>query len=410
MKISISDEDSAWYGCLATQHYVGPVGFKALLEAAGSAQAVYSHSESGLKALFPKINSVMAASIAQGPDFKAWEALVRECERLAIRMTAPVWDGFPEVLRALGAPPPLLYMRGAWVDADARAVALVGTRHPTDYGAEAARVLARDLCAAGFTVVSGLARGIDTAAHEGCLSTGGRTIAVIGCGLDVPYPPENEALRDRIAGCGAVISEHPPGTQPQRMHFPRRNLIISALSRAVVVVEAGEKSGALITAEQAQKQGRVLFAVPGSMFNPLARGSHALLRAGAALAASAEDVVLVLEGALQARPVQPPVPKSDPVLLKEDATVSGGKKRAWKKSVQAASVDPMEPVEPADPVLRLWSGDEACGLDALAARAVAENLWSAERAPAALIESLLVLEMKGQVERLPGPSYRRRRG
>jgi DNA processing protein len=295
------------------------------------------------------------------------------------------------------APPPILFLRGAWRPEDARAVALVGTRAPTDDGRRAAFLLGSDLGAAGFTVVSGLAVGVDAEAHAGALDAGGRTLAVIGCGLDIDYPPANRELRARIESedRGAVISEHPPGTLPKQMYFPRRNRLISALSRAIVVVEAGEKSGALITADQARRQNKVLFAAPGSPFNPQARGNHALLRAGAALAASAEDIVAVLEGApdqraRRARPVQPALPKSKVAA-------------PAKKTARAARAPE---VLPADPVLRLWSGDEACGLDALAARAVAGNLWPAERAGAALLESLLVLEMKGQVERLPGSAFR----
>ena len=402
-------EDFPWYGSLATQHYLGHRGFKTLIEACGSARAVYATSAAGLQAICPTLQPKMLESLAKGPDFKAWETIRLDCERLGISITAPELPEFPQVLKALEAPPPLLFLQGAWREEDAQAVALVGTRAPTDYGRQAAAALARDLCAAGYTVVSGLAIGIDAAAHEGALARApqgaqipsGRTLAVIGCGLDVDYPRENAALRARIVqeGRGAVISEHPPGTLPNRMHFPRRNLLISALSRAIVVVEAGEKSGALITADHARRQGRVLFAVPGSIFNPRARGNHALLRAGAALAASAEDVVAVLDGlpgdkAPRSRPVQPALPPQG------SPPVASPKRRRTGA----------EPPGPSDPVLRLWSGDEACGLDALAARAVAENLWPAERAAAALIESLLILEMNGRVERLPGSNYRRRGG
>lgn len=394
--ISPENDDFPWYACLATQHFLGPVGFKALVEGCGSARAVYALSGVGLKALHPTLRPEMLESLARGPDFKAWEEGVRVCERRGITVAVPSGPEFPQVLAELDAPPPILFLRGAWGPGDARAVALVGTRSPTDEGRRAAFLLASDLGAAGFTVVSGLAVGVDAEAHAGALDAGGRTLAVIGCGLDIDYPPANRELRQRIEGegRGAVISEHPPGTLPKQMFFPRRNRLISALSRAVVVVEAGEKSGALITAEQARRQNKVLFAAPGSPFNPQARGNHALLRAGAALAASAQDVVAVLEGtpderARRARPAQPALP----------ATTAA---RAKKTARPARAPEAL----PADPVLRLWSGDEACGLDALAARAVAGNLWPAERAGAALLESLLMLEMKGQVERLPGPAYR----
>jgi DNA processing protein len=401
--ISVKNDDSAWYGCLATQHFLGAKGFKALIEGCGSARAVYALSAAELKALHPTLRPEMLESLAKGPDFKAWEEVGRSSERLGIAITAPAEPGFPQALRELDAPPPILFMRGAWRPEDARAVALVGTRAPTDEGRRASFLLARDLAATGFTVVSGLAMGVDAEAHAGALEAGGRTLAVIGCGLDIDYPPENRALRARIESGGAVISEHPPGTLPKQMYFPRRNRLISALSRAIVVVEAGEKSGALITAEHARRQGKVVFAAPGSPFNPQARGNHALLRAGAALAASARDVVAVLEGgAPKSRPAQPALPRTDVAPVKKPP------RRA--RSVATERPAPGIPAPAAsDPVLRLWSGDEACGLDALAARAVAGNLWPAEQAQGALLESLLVLEMKGQVERLPGPRYRRSR-
>ncbi|MCD6023508.1 MAG: protecting protein DprA, partial [Fibrobacteria bacterium] len=369
--ISPENDDFPWYACLATQHFLGPVGFKALIEGCGSARAVYALSEAGLRALHPTLRPEMLESLAKGPDFRAWEEVARVCERRGITVTVPTGPEFPRVLReGPDAAPPILFLRGAWRPEDARAVALVGTRAPTDDGRRAAFMLGNDLGAAGFTVVSGLAVGVDAEAHAGALHAGGRTLAVIGCGLDIDYPPANRELRARIESedRGAVISEHPPGTLPKQMYFPRRNRLISALSRAIVVVEAGEKSGALITADQARRQNKVLFAAPGSPFNPQARGNHTLLRAGAALAASAEDIVAVLEGApderaRRARPVQPALPQSK-------AAASA------KKTARAAKVPAKIPeVPPADPVLRLWSGDEACGLDALAARAVAGNLW-----------------------------------
>ena len=175
---------------------------------------------------------------------------------------------------------------------DLNAVGVVGSRRPSGYGKEQAERFGSLLGTAGFTVVSGGAYGIDAAAHRGALrATDGRTIAVLGSGVDVPYPPENEPLFSQISdGCGAVVSEHPLGSPPRKENFPRRNRIISGMSRGVLVVECEEKSGALITARQADEHNRPVFAVPGRVDNPMSGGPHALLRTGAFLAATLEDV------------------------------------------------------------------------------------------------------------------------
>jgi len=171
------------------------------------------------------------------------------------------------------------------------AVAVVGSRKPSPYGLLVAEKLAKDLAALGITVVSGMARGIDTAGHKGALAGGGRTVAVLGCGPDVVYPRENKKLVDRIVENGAVISEYPLGTLPEPWHFPARNRIISGLSLGTVVVEAAEKSGALITADFALEQGRDVMAVPGNVVSPLSRGPHRLIRQGARLVEGAGDII-----------------------------------------------------------------------------------------------------------------------
>jgi DNA processing protein len=391
-------DDFAWYACLATQHYLGPVGFKALVAGFGSPREVYGASQAARKEMHPALQAKMATSLAKGPDFRAWEVLLGECVRGAITIAAPGDSAYPRVLEALDAPPPLLFLRGAWRPGDARAVALVGTRTPTAYGREAAWTLARDLGAAGCAVVSGLAVGIDAAAHAGALASGGRTLAVIGCGLDQEYPAENRELRAAIEERGAVISEHPPGTPPQQMNFPRRNRIISALSRGVVVVEAGARSGALLTADHARLQGKPLFAVPGPIFSSVSEGTHALLREGrAALATSAREILAGLDGEVPANvdPARKTVPPAD------------GKRTARPKAKAGRDGAGPFSTEPSDPVLRLWEGDEVCGVDALTARAEAAGLWPAGAAASGLLEALLMREMTGQVQRLPGPSYRR---
>lgn len=198
---------------------------------------------------------------------------------------------YPLPLREVKGAPPVLYQCGAWCsDPDLPAIAVVGTRKPTPYGHQVARRLGRQLAEAGITVVSGMARGVDGAAHRGALEAPGRTVAVLGCGLDRCYPPEHRALMDGITGSGAVLSEFPLGCPPFAANFPRRNRIISGLVRGVVVVEAAERSGSLITARLALEQGREVFAVPGPITSPYSRGTHALLRQGARLLGGVEDI------------------------------------------------------------------------------------------------------------------------
>ncbi len=199
---------------------------------------------------------------------------------------------YPQALRQIPDPPLALYVRGRLPDGIC--VAVVGTRNPSPDGEYVAQRMAAELAAAGVCVVSGLARGIDAAAHRGALEVGGPTVAVVGCGVDVGYPAGHESLADQVAGCGAVVSEYPPGTAPAKHHFPLRNRLISGLSRAVVVVEATLRSGALITADLALEQGREVFAVPGSVLNPRSAGPHRLLREGAGWAESAADVLQAL--------------------------------------------------------------------------------------------------------------------
>jgi len=208
-------------------------------------------------------------------------------------VTALCWDDaeYPRRLREIDNPPPLIYLRGELAASDEWAVAIVGTRRATAYGKEAARELASAIASAGVTVVSGLARGVDAVAHVAAVEAGGRTIAVLGSGLDNLYPPEHAALAERISANGVLISDYPLGTPPEAANFPPRNRIISGLSLGVIVVEAGDDSGALITAEFAMEQGREVFAVPGNIFNRSSRGPNRLIQQGAKIALSAEDVL-----------------------------------------------------------------------------------------------------------------------
>jgi DNA processing protein len=201
---------------------------------------------------------------------------------------------YPAPLREIPDAPEMLHVRGGLVRDDALAVALVGSRQATPYGVGVAEDLAAGLASHGVTVVSGFARGIDSAAHRGALRAGGRTIAVLGCGVDVIYPPENRRLAEDIARRGALVSQFAPGTRPLAHHFPIRNRVIAGLTIGVVVVEAAERSGALITARLAAELGREVMAVPGRVTSAQSRGAHALIKDGAALVEDVKDVIEAL--------------------------------------------------------------------------------------------------------------------
>jgi len=204
-------------------------------------------------------------------------------------------EDYPRLLRETDQSPPVLYIRGELTPADEFAVAMVGTRRVSAYGQQITRDTSLYLAGHGLTIVSGLARGVDGLAHQHALKAGGRTIAVLGSGVDVIYPPEHRKLAEAIIENGAVISDYPLGTQPEGINFPPRNRIISGLSLATIVVEAGERSGALITADFAVEQGRDVFAVPGNVLSPVSRGTNRLIQKGAYALVSPQDVLDVLE-------------------------------------------------------------------------------------------------------------------
>ncbi|MBS3897794.1 MAG: DNA-processing protein DprA [Dethiobacter sp.] len=263
-----------------------------LVEVIGSAE----------KAFTADVDALVAAGLpAQAAAAMAAERKAVDPHREFQRLTSAGFDAvlvneerYPKILREISDPPAVLFYRGDFTVLEHLCVSLVGSRKATAYGKAVADRLSADLAAFGVTVVSGMARGIDTAAHLGVLRAGGRTAAVLGCGLDVCYPPENKKLRDEIERQGVILSEFPLGTQPKPPHFPMRNRIISGLSLAVIIVEAAERSGALITADCALEQGREVLAVPGSIYSPASRGCHRLIKEGAALVESAADVLAAL--------------------------------------------------------------------------------------------------------------------
>lgn len=277
--------------------------------------------------------------------------------RLGIALVALPDPRYPALLRRIYDPPPVLYVRGVLAEDEVTTVAVVGSRAATAAGRTLARSMARDLAAWGTTVVSGLARGIDTAAHEGALDASGRTVAVLGCGLDRTYPPENERLAGRITSAGAVVSEFALGTPPLPEHFPRRNRVIAGWSRAVVIVEAAARSGALNTARCAADEGRDVLAVPGHPTQPASAGTNQLIRDGAGLVRSAIDVAQELG-------IEPPA--------------------------AAAKAD-------TDPLLGALAGDAPATLEELRDRSGLET--------GALLARLTDLELRDVVRRLPGPLF-----
>jgi len=283
------DHTEAWV-TLDLISCIGPKSAQRLLEIFKTPENILSAPISKIKET-GFLNAAQLKSLAGGPDREAVEKAFTALKAHGARAVGFDDPSYPEVLKQIEDPPLVLYVKGSLADLEP-AVAIVGTRAPSHYGRETAFSLARDLSAKGVTVVSGLARGIDTAAHEGALEGMASTVAVLGSGIDVIYPPENAGLAEKIAHRGAVISENPPGTFPDPGNFPRRNRIISALSSGVVVVEAAYRSGALITSRLAMEQGKTVMAVPGQITNVRSQGPHHLIRQGAALVRDADDVLM----------------------------------------------------------------------------------------------------------------------
>lgn len=284
----MSNRDSPYYIALAASPGIGPVRFKILLDHFKTAENIWKADEKILeKALTPKL-------FQQFTKFRKSFDIARyldKISRLNIGVIKLDDKDYPKLLREIDGAPPVLYVRGEMPPAD-RAIAVVGTRKMTNYGREVTEILVRDLVAAGFTIVSGLAKGIDSHSHRVTIGNGGKTIAVLGGGVDRIYPKENEALAKEVGdGNGAVISEFPVGMDSVPGNFPARNRIISGLSLGVLVTEAGEDSGSLITAGCAAEQGREVFAVPGPMYSKLAKGPANLIKQGAKLVMNVEDIL-----------------------------------------------------------------------------------------------------------------------
>jgi DNA processing protein len=352
--------------------WIGPVRYHRLLGRFGSAAAVLRADAGRISAAVPALSEAQARALL---DFCG--AFDGEAERAALArpgLRSLPWDseGYPRRLRELPAPPPLLFVEGALPPEGAPAVAVVGTRRPTEYGRRMARRLASDLAEAGVWVVSGLARGIDAEAHAACLDAGGATVAVLGSGLDKVWPGENKPLARRIVEHkGALLSQFSMGAPPLKMHFPMRNWVISALSLGVVVVEGARNSGSMITANLALEQGREVFAVPGPADAPQSQGPLDLIRDGAKLVRGVEDILREL--GLEAKRTSP------------------GGRRAPSQVFEAGS-----------PARRLWD----CLADGRS-RSLDEAGRDSGLDAGALAAAVTELELRGAVRRLPGANLER---
>jgi len=369
------DERVRSYLRLTLADGVGAVLFARLAKAFGEPAAVPVHSPSLLRKV-EGIGEKTARSIADLDESLIDEELA-EAARCRVTILTDQDDDYPAALKTIFDRPPLLYVRGALESADAIALGVVGSRRCTHYGMEQAERFGQLLGRAGLTVVSGGARGIDTAAHRGSLTADGRTIAVMGCGLSQTYPPENHAFFEQVIeqGKGALLSELPMRTAVLGGNFPMRNRIISGLSLGVLVVEAARRSGSLITAKEAAEQGRVVFALPGRVDSPLSQGANQLIRDGAILVQNLDDILEHLE------------------------------------HVGAKMTPAPEEIAP-QPLLPLaLGGEEAALADALTAGALSlDELVAKTRLPTAKVAAAMtMLVLKGVVKQKPGSVFSRAR-
>jgi len=283
-----ADSETAYWVAISRVPYIGPARIERLLQTFGSLSGAWSAPPEELRvALEPRSLSELLAARTRTDPAGELERLTRS----GIHAVHPGHPAYPRLLSEISGRPSVLYVRGELVPTDDRSVAIVGTRRATPYGRQAAERIAAELAQAGVTVVSGLARGVDGAAHRAALEAGGRTIAVLGSGPDVIYPAEHRRLAEQITESGAILSELPPGSKPDAQNFPARNRIVSGMTLGTLIIEAPSRSGALITATFAADQGREVFVIPGSIFAQTAEGTNALLRDGARLVRDSADIL-----------------------------------------------------------------------------------------------------------------------
>jgi DNA processing protein len=369
-----TDEETLYWMALSLTPGLGSRKTAELLGRYGSPMAIFRSTASELQSA--GLPGSVARSIASGCAFEDAAEQQERLKSTATHVITMTEDLYPPALREIYDPPPVLFLRGRLELLNTVMVALVGSRRASQYGLAAAEKLARDLAGSGITVISGMARGVDTAAHQGALAAGGATVAVFGCGLDVIYPAENRKLAERLAAEGLLISEFPLGTPAHPQNFPIRNRIVSGLSEGVVVVEGLQYSGSLITARLALDQNKEVFAVPGNITNPLSYGPNLLIKQGAQLVQDAGDILDGLSWEARARlsgqhalPLQqPPEPLPAPM------------------AGLAAQI------------LRLLSVDQPQQLDTLL-----EQLLDCSSSE--VIATLFELELQGGIRQLPGRSY-----
>jgi DNA processing protein len=362
---------------------VGPVTFSKLVKYFGSADSALGASVSQLRHV-EGIGSKTAEKIAAGRDKFRPDPELELAQKLGVWIIHIEDERYPTLLKRIYDPPPVLYIKGTLSRADNLSVAIVGSRRCSLYGREQASRFAHFLAGAGFTICSGMARGIDSAAHQGALSANGRTIAVQGCGLANIFPPENNKLFDRIADNGACISELPLRYEPLAENFPTRNRIIAGLSLGTIVIEAGLRSGALITAQSALTNNREVMAVPGKIDSPLSKGANSLIKAGARLIDSVEDVVEALgyigeqlKGHVSAAAKEAENSQQGELFVAHALKLSGNEKRIYDSLEK-------EPVHIEDVINR-------CGLGAGKVNA-----------------AVVVLRLKGLIKSLPGNHFVRK--
>lgn len=286
------DQRLYWFALQAVPG-IGAVRFNSLVRRFGSPQAVLEAPKAQLAEL-PDFGTKLTAALKSEVDFDQAEKQMLMLEKSGAKLISILDPAYPKPLKQIYDPPSFLLVQGELTEADELSVGMVGSRSCTRYGRQIAGKVAADLAAGGLTVVSGLARGIDSAAHRGAIKVGGRTIGVLGCGLDVIYPPENGPLYDEVRDSGALISEFPFGIKPEKHNFPSRNRIISGLCRGVLLIEAGRASGALLTAKHALDQDREVMVVPGNIDSAASAGTNELLKEGAIPVTSTSDVLLAL--------------------------------------------------------------------------------------------------------------------
>ena len=369
---------------------LGPILARRLVERAGSAAAA-CEADAALLRMVEGVGPGKAPKIAAGLKSardRAAAELARVDRLSDVRLITTDDEVYPLLLRSIPDPPLVLYARGTLEPRDLNAVAIVGSRKCSLYGREQAERFAALLAGAGFSVISGGARGVDSAAHRGAMQpTNGRTLAVIGSGLDVPYPPENKALFDQIAQSGCVISEFPLGTPPMAENFPRRNRIVSGMSRGVLVIEADERSGALITARQAiEDHQRVVMCIPGRVDNPQSAGPHKLIRQGATLVTRLEHILEAL-GPLDAS--VPEMPLFEPTLPAEPRAVS----------------TPHAVSEPAPAIALSGSQAQICAVLQPTPMGVDSIIEATSLEAAVVTRELTLLTLKGVVRRIDGQGF-----